>query len=155
VEETPKFGGKHSSSILWRFNPEWYRLVGSRCNECGTIHYPRKMVCVYPCQSHDMEDVQLNHNGTVVYAGLNSRGNSGYSDVQPQVFAAIKLDNGPHLNAEIVNLPMDFIRKIALNKSEKDKLVGKKVRMVFRRFRKHDNGDITYGHKFELMEKIE
>lgn len=27
--------------------------------------------------------------------------------------------------------------------------------MVLRWFRKHDNGDITYGHKFELLEKIE
>ncbi|MFC1861254.1 Zn-ribbon domain-containing OB-fold protein [Chloroflexota bacterium] len=152
IEELPKFGGKHSFSMLWRFNPEWYRLIGSKCNKCGTVHYPRKMVCVYPCASHDMEDVHLSHTGTIVYAGLNTRGNPGYTDVQPQVFAAIKLDGGPHLTAEIVNLPYNYLRKAALQRGEREKLFGKKVRMVLRRFRKHDNGDLTYGHKFVLTE---
>ena len=154
MEEIPKFGGKHSFSMLWRFNPEWYRLIGTKCKKCETIHYPKKLVCVYPCDSHDMEDVQLSHTGTIIYAGLNSRGNAGYTDIQPQVFATIKLDNGPHLAAEIVDLPFDYVKRAAINKAERGKLFGKKVRMAFRRFRKHDNGDITYGHKFELMEQI-
>jgi len=155
MEEIQKFGGKHSFSMLWRFNPEWYRLTGSRCRKCGTIHYPRKLVCVYPCNSHDMGDVQLSHTGEIIYAGLMPRATGGYVDVQPQVFATIKLDDGPHLLAEIVNLPLSFVKKAALDKAEREKVFGAKVRMVLRRFRKHDNGDITYGHKFELLEKIE
>lgn len=154
MEEVPKFGGKHSFSMLWRFNPEWYRLIGTKCRKCGTIHYPRKQVCVYPCDSHDMEDVQLSYTGTIIYAGLNARGNAGYVDIQPQVFATIRLDSGPHLHAEIVDLPLDFVRKAALNKAEREKLFGAKVRMALRRFRRHDNGDITYGHKFELVERL-
>ena len=157
MEETPKFGGKHSFSVLWRFNPEWYRLIGSKCKKCGTVHYPRKMVCVYPCTSHDLEDVPLSHTGTTVYGGFTPRsaGPMGYGDTQPQFFATIKLDNGPHLMGELVNLPLDFVRKAALSGKEREKVYGKRVRMVFRRFRKHDNGDITYGHKFELLDKIE
>ena len=155
MEEVPKFGGKHSFTMLWRFNPEWYGLIGSRCKKCGTLHYPRKAVCVYPCDSHDMEDVPLSHTGRICYSGLNTRGTEGYGDVQPQVFATIKLDDGPHLVAEIVNLPFSLMRKSALDPKEMGKLAGAKVRMVIRRFRKHDNGDITYGHKFELVEKIE
>lgn len=141
--------------MLWRFNPEWYRLIGSRCKKCGTVHYPRKAVCVYPCDSGDMEDVQLSHTGTIRYAGLNSRGSEGYVDVQPQMFATIKLDSGPHLVSEIVNLPPSFIQKSALDKKQAGKLKDVRVRMVIRRFRKHDNGDLTYGHKFELIEKVE
>lgn len=155
MEEVPKFGGKHSFSMLWRFNPEWYRLIGSKCKKCGTIHYPRKLVCVYPCDSHDLEDVQLSHTGKIVYGGLMPRGTGGYVDIQPQVFATVKLDDGPHVLAEIVNLPLSFTKEVALNTSKREKFFGAKVRMVFRRFRKHDNGDITYGHKFELLEKIE
>lgn len=153
MEETPRLAGKHSFGMLWRFNPEWYGLIGVRCKKCGTVHYPRKEVCVYPCDSHDMEEVQLSHTGVIRYGGLNSRGTEGYGDVQPQVFATIKLDEGPHLAAEIVNLPFSFIRKCALDRSEWAKLAGAKVRMVIRRFRKHDNGDITYGHKFEVVGK--
>lgn len=155
MEEVQKFGGKHSFSMLWRFNPEWYRLIGSKCKKCGTVHYPRKLVCVYPCNSHDMVDVPLSHTGKIIYAGLMPRATGGYVDVQPQFFATIKLDDGPHLLAEIVNLPLDFVKKVALEKAEREKIFGAKVRMVLRRFRKHDNGDITYGHKFELLEKIE
>jgi len=86
---------------------------------------------------------------------IYTRGTEGYRDIQPQVFATIKLDDGPHLDAEIVNLPLSFIQKSALDPKEAGKLPGAKVRMDIRRFRKHDNGDITYGHKFELVERIE
>jgi uncharacterized OB-fold protein len=102
-----------------------------------------------------MEDVPLSHSGTIRYAGFNSRGAEGYGDVQPQIFATIKLDNGPHLVAEIVNLTLSFIRKSVLDSKQMRKLAGKKVRMTIRRFRKHDNGDITYGHKFELKDRVE
>ena len=154
MEEIPKFGGKHSFSMLWRFNPGGYRLIGSKCKKCGSLHYPRKAVCVYPCLSHEMEDTPLSHRGTIRFAGFNTRGTEGYRDVQPQVFATIKLDDGPHIVAEIVNLPLSFIRKGVTDRKEMEKLEGLKVRMVIRRFRKHDNGDITYGHKFELAEKF-
>ncbi len=154
MEEIPKFGGRHSFAVLWRFNPEWYRLIGSKCKKCGALHYPRKALCVYPCESHDMEDVELSHAGKIRYAGLNRRGTEGYGDVQPQVFATIKLDDGPHLVAEIANLPMSFVRASALNSKLISRLEGAKVAMVIRRFRKHDNGDISYGHKFELTAKI-
>ncbi len=151
MEEVPRLTGKHSFTMLWRFNPEWYGLIGSKCKKCGTVHYPRRLVCMYPCDSQDLEDVQLSHTGEICFGGLTSRGTEGYADVQPQVFAAIKLDDGPHLSAEIINLPLSFIRKCALDKKEWGKLEGARVRMVIRRFRKHDNGDITYGHKFEVI----
>jgi uncharacterized OB-fold protein len=102
-----------------------------------------------------MEDVHLSHTGRIRHAGHNTRGTEGYRDVQPQVFATIKLDDGPHIVAEIVNLPLSFIRKSSLNRKEMQRLEGLKVRMVIRRFRKHDNGDITYGHKFELTGNME
>lgn len=155
MEEIPKFGGKHSFSMLWRFNPEWYRLIGSKCKKCGTLHYPRKMLCVYPCDSHDLEDVKLNHTGKIIYAGLMPRGTGGYADVQPQVFGTVKLDGGPHILAEIVNLPLSFTREVALDRSKREKLFGVAVRMVMRRYRKHDNGDVTYGHKFELLQRVD
>ena len=154
MEEIPKFGGKHSSAILWRCNPEWYRLIGSKCTKCGMVHYPRRKVCVYPCKSHEMEDMELSHTGEIRYAGLNSRGTDGYLDIQPQVFATIKLDEGPHVVAEIANLPVSFVRDSILNKKLLEKLSGARARMVVRRFRKHDNGDISYGHKFEIIDRI-
>jgi uncharacterized protein len=153
-EETNRFGGKHSFSMLWRFNPEWYGMIGSKCKKCGTEHYPRREVCVYPCDGHDLEDVQLPVTGTIRSNGLNTRATDGYGDVQPQAMATIKLDNGPHICAELINVPLEFVRKSCIDRKLPETLNGKKVRMVIRRFRKHDNGDITYGHKFEVLDPI-
>lgn len=154
MEETARFGHKHSYTMLWRFNPEWYRLIGSKCKTCGTVHYPRRAVCVWPCKGHDMEDIQLSHTGIIEYCGLSPRatGTMGYTDVQPQFFATVKLDDGPHVVGELINVPFDFVKKVIMNGGERTKLYNKRVRMQIRRFRKHDNGDITYGHKFEIID---
>jgi len=143
MEELARFGYKHSYTMLWRFNPEWYRLIGSKCKKCGTVHYPRKAVCVYPCDGHDLEDIALPQTGTIEYCGLSPRaaGTMGYTDIQPQFFATIKLDNdGPHVDGELINVPLDFVKKVIMNGGERLKLYNKKVRMQVRRFRKHDNG---------------
>jgi hypothetical protein len=144
--------------MLWRYNPEWYHLIGSVCKKCGKKHYPRKRVCMYPCNSTDLEDVQLAHTGTIEHVGiLTAYPSAGYFDVQPQVFASVRLDdNGPHVEAELVNAPIGPMKEHMLSGGKLefkwfDSLVGRKVRMVVRRFRRHDNGDITYGHKFELI----
>jgi uncharacterized OB-fold protein len=155
MEESPRWGGKHSFAQVWRYNPEWYRMMGTRCKSCGTVHYPRRLVCVNPCYSHDMEDIPLSQTGTIRDGGLQTRALEGYMDTLPQVFCTIKLDSGPHLVGEIVNLPLSMTRTFALDKKQCAQLSGKKVRMVIRRFRKHDNGDITYGHKFMLLEPIQ
>jgi uncharacterized OB-fold protein len=153
-EEIARFGGRHSFAMLWRFNPEWYHLMGSQCQKCGQKHYPRKAVCVYPCDSTEMEEIELSHQGRIEYAGLNNRATDGYADVHPQAYASVKLEDGPHVVGELVNLPLGFIQEAASGSGKMGQLAGARVRMVIRRFRKHDSGDITYGHKFELIEKL-
>jgi len=37
MEETPRWGGKHSFAQVWRYNPEWYGMMGTRCRTCGTV----------------------------------------------------------------------------------------------------------------------
>lgn len=150
-----KLGGLHSFTITWRFNPEFLRLKGSVCQECGKKHFPRRYVCP-ECGSRKLEDVQLSHLGTIKAAGVqNHHYKSGYDDITPQVHAIIKLDNGPHIEAEIVGLSYIYLKEQILNPSEDygfyNFLKGKRVRMVIRRLRKQDNGDVSYGYKFLLI----
>ena len=69
----------------------------------------------------------------------------------PQVFALIKLDDGPVIEGEIADINPSFIRKDFLGKTElelRKNLIGKPIIAVIRRYRKIDNGNITYGLKW-------
>jgi len=96
----------------------------------------------------------MSPNGTIVQAMYNTaRGVvSGYEDVAPQIFCVIQLDDGPFIEAEVTNVSPEFVKQQILEQNGwafRDALVGKRVRMVLRRLRKLDNGNLTYGYKFE------
>jgi len=153
-EPLPKLGGLHSITTTWRFKPEFYRLVGSICRNCGVKHFPRRQVCS-ACGSRELPDVELSHTGKIRHiAWGHLRGMvKGYEDMAPQIFCSIELDDGPVLEAEVINIPHQLRRKEFINPNGwkfVDSLAGKKVRMVFRRLRKLDNGIITYGYKFVM-----
>ena len=156
-EVIPKLGGTHSFAMYWRFNPEFYRLVGSRCAGCGKKHWPRRHVCP-DCGSREMEDVQLSHTGTIEAIGLQTGlYQTGYDDVSPLVHAIIRLDDGPHVEAEVAGVDPEYLRDLILNPPGDmrfyDQLEGRRARMVIRRLRKQDNGNVSYGYKFILLDQ--
>lgn len=152
-ERALRLGDSHSQAIIWRKKPELYRLVGSKCHGCGKKHFPRRLVCAY-CGSRDLADVQLSHRGRIVSAQFWSAGVEplrGYEDMLPQVFAIIELEDGVLLEAEIIDLPSLSLKEEFLMPGPNgflEGLNGREVRMVFRRMRKFDNGNLTYGYKF-------
>lgn len=158
-EPIPKLGGPHSFAIVWRFNPEFYRLIGSRCKKCGHKYYPRRHVCPR-CHSRQLEDVQLSHTGVIrnaMYAYQYGQATLGYEGMPPRVFGLIKLDDGPMLEGEITNLSPAFVKKDLLEETERvlrRLLIGKRVKAVLRRYRKLDNGNISYGLKWVTVDRI-
>ncbi len=77
----------------------------------------------------------------------------GYEDLLPQVFALIELSDGVKLEAEIIDIPQELLRQELFEPGPEgllEALAGNRVRMVFRRMRKFDNGNLTYGYKFVL-----
>ena len=115
---------------------------------------PLRLVCAI-CGSTDLEDSQMGPSGTIVTAMYNTaRGVvSGYEDVAPQIFCVIQLDDGPFIEAEVTNVSSEFVKQQILEQNGwafRDALVGKRVRMILRRLRKLDNGNLTYGYKFEV-----
>lgn len=156
-EPISKLGGSHSFAIVWRFNPEFYRLIGSKCKKCGQKYFPRRHVCAH-CHSRELEEIKLSHSGVirnVMYAYHYGSSSLGYEGTPPQVFALIKLDDGPMLEGEITKLSPTFINQDMLGKTElelRKMLVGKKVRAVMRRYRKLDNGNVSYGLKWTVRD---
>ena len=150
-----RLGDCHSQAILWRKKPELYRLVGSLCQDCAKKHFPRRRVCAY-CRSRRLEDTQLSHWGKIISAQFWSAGAEpwrGYEDLLPQVFALIGRSDGVKLEAEIIDIPQELLRQELFEPGPEgllETLAGNRVRMVFRRMRKFDNGNLTYGYKFVL-----
>jgi len=53
-----------ASPVYWRFNPEVFRLIGIKCNDCGHISYPRTKIC-HECGSLNLKEYKLAKKGTV------------------------------------------------------------------------------------------
>lgn len=127
----------YSTVRNWRERHGRYRLVGSQCAKCEATFFPRRPSCL-KCNSRDMKAYQCAHTGTVVAVwpqpGITLL--SGYEDLPPRHVGMIQLDDGLHLEAEIVGLPREQAKP------------GLRVHMVFRKLRRETNGSEMYGYKF-------
>ena len=113
----------------WRSKLEKYRLVGSKCDKCSALYFPKSEMC--------------NECGTVVsdfvFSGVGVV--ESYTTIRtppagftgPYVVAIIKLNEGPKITANVV---------------DENASVGGKVFFVFRRLNDTTEGAIHYGPKF-------
>ena len=122
------------SAKEWREQSGRYRLVGSKCLDCGEIYFPRRWSCE-KCHSKKIEEFQLKPFGTVVEATIGYGIMLGWEGYYPTQGAIIKLEDGPRIAAEII---------------ECDEPVkpGTKVRMVTRKIGRDTLGAYIYGYKF-------
>ena len=117
--------------------------MGSRCNACGRIWFPRRGqgVCG-TCNSRDLEDYECSHTGKIAYHWVNAFFNSitGYGEwgVNRRVPALIELDNGAYVFSEIIEAEPEEIED------------GMRVEMVVRKHRRETNGNWFYAYKFVL-----
>lgn len=127
----------YSTVKNWRERLGRYRLVGSQCSKCEATYFPRRPSCL-KCNGRNMKPYQCAHTGTVVSVwpqpGVTLL--SGYEDLPLRHVGMIQLDDGLHIEAEIVCLPREQAKP------------GLKVRLVFRRLRRETNGNEMYGYKF-------
>jgi uncharacterized OB-fold protein len=88
-----------------------------------------------------MEKYECSPAGTVVVAwpqvGLVRL--LGYADLPPRFVSIIRLDDGTHIEAEIVDVTEEEVN---------EHVPGMRVRMVFRKIRRESNGNWCYGYKF-------
>ncbi|MHA1731471.1 MAG: Zn-ribbon domain-containing OB-fold protein [Promethearchaeota archaeon] len=84
------------------------KLMGSKCKSCGNIDAPVRMICS-KCQSTDLEWVELSGKGTLAAFSCISVGTTyfsklGYSMKKPYCFGIVKLEEGPHVSAQVVGV---------------------------------------------------
>jgi len=123
----------------WRTKGRYYRLLGSKCEECGGEYYPPVRICP-KCGSRRIVDKEMPKRGkilvhTVLYSPL-----SGFEDQVPMILAFVELENGVRVFSQITDAKPEEVKD------------GDEVEMVFRRVRVLGrDGQILYGYKFKKV----
>lgn len=91
------------------------RLLGSRCQSCGEVFYPRRFVCA-KCLHEGTDDVELGPRGTLytwtyVHVPLFAKKDGS---VDAYGVGQIDLPEGPRVQAILVGGPDDFAIGMAL-----------------------------------------
>jgi 3-hydroxy-3-methylglutaryl CoA synthase/uncharacterized OB-fold protein len=94
LEPSYRPGFVMSASRVWRDREGILRFYGTKCNKCGTVHFPPSRICVN-CQSKDdYEKVRLTDKGARLYSfSLDHLGE------WPTVNAAIDFEGGGRIFA--------------------------------------------------------
>ena len=127
-----------ASPLFWRLNAQVYRLIGSKCSDCGHITIPKTKIC-HMCGSFNQKDYQLPKTGKVHTFCINYTPPPGLE--APIVNVIVDLDGGGRY--------LGLITEVANPEQVK---IGTKVEMVFRKVMT-DMGLDIYGYKFRLAEE--
>jgi len=119
----------------WREFPQRYRLEASKCNNCGKIFFPPRLICSN-CKSREFTTIELPKEGKIFSFTIIRTPSSEFKDYSPFAGAIVELDNGVKLTTQIVDCDFDDLE------------IGKKVKLVFRKIQENGvSGIIAYGYK--------
>lgn len=123
-------------SRYWREIPQRYRFEANKCQGCGKISFPPRLVCD-ACSSQEFECVKLAETGKVLTYTIIRVPPRQFADQAPYAVGIVELDDGVKIAGQIVDCDFEEI-KIGLN-----------VKLEFRKL--YDVGEagiICYGYKF-------
>lgn len=117
-----------------------YRLIGSRCPDCGEIWFPRRFICP-KCHNINLMPYECAQEGAIVVSWIDNMGfpTIGYEDIDDRCIAMIRLDDGIHVIAEIADA------KTVVPKDTR-------VEMIIRSQKRDDTGNLVYGFKFKISD---
>ena len=127
-----------SEARYWREIPQRYRLEASKCEKCGKVHFPPRLIC-QSCKGKKFRPYTLPDEGKIVTYTIIRTPPAPYKDLSPYAVAIIELNDSTRITAQIADC--DF----------KEIEIGKKVRAEFRKLQEEGkSGIIQYGYKFIL-----
>ena len=120
----------------WREKPQRYRYEAAKCQKCGKVFFPPRLICD-KCGHREFETSVLAQEGVVETFTVIEVAPSGFTDEAPYVVGVIKLDDGVSLTAQIVDCPPTSVA------------IGDRVRLEFRKVQEDGaSGVLHYGYKF-------
>ena len=124
---------------FWREFDTRYRMLATRCTQCGLVYFPPRTVC-RKCRRSSvgkMEKVPLPTKGSVMSYTVVHQGQKGFDAQVPYVMAIIEFEGGVTVLGQVVDCDPE------------DVVIGMEVKPVFRRVREEGkSGVIHYGYKF-------
>ena len=124
---------------FWREFDTRYRMLASRCPQCGLMYFPPRMVC-RKCRRSSvgkMEKVPLPSEGSVMSYTVIHQGQKGFDSQVPYVMAIVEFEGGVTVLGQLVDCDPE------------DVYIGMELKPVFRRVREEgETGVIHYGYKF-------
>jgi len=131
---------RESIPLTWRRIPERYRLLGVRCETCGSSFFPQRQICPKCRRKGRIKGVRFSGKGKVYSFTEVTAPPEGFEDQVPYFLAVIELDEGARLTAQIVDASKDKVK------------IGSRVEQVFRIIQSNDpEGLVHYGFKFRLV----
>ncbi len=100
------------------------KLLGLKCNDCGTFTCPPMMVC-QNCTSTNQEIVELTGDGKVVTFTTSYINSEGRENEMPITIVMVELDEGPWIMGNLVDMDP---KKVTMD------VMGKRVKLGHRVF---------------------
>lgn len=120
----------------WRIRDRYYRLVGSKCQNCGDEFFPPVYRC-RGCGSERIVDKEMPKTGKIVTYTKLHEPLPGFEAQAPFFLAVIEFSNGARVLSQVVDSPDELVK------------TGAKVKATVRRVRVDgESGQILYGYKF-------
>ena len=120
----------------WRIRDRYYRLIGSKCEDCGDEFFPPVYRCK-GCGSEHIKDKEMPKTGKILTYTILHEPLPGFEAQTPLYLAVVGLDNGTKILTQIVDSPDGSVK------------TGAKVRGTIRRAMVDgESGQIVYGYKF-------
>jgi uncharacterized OB-fold protein len=115
--------------------PTRYRLEAARCNACGAVAFPPRLVCA-SCRGRDFTPLALRPEGTVVTFTVIHVAPAAFRNEVPYALAVVDLEGGVRLTCQLADVAPEAVT------------IGMPVRLEFRRIQEDgEAGVIAYGHK--------
>ena len=95
------------------------KLLGLKCNECGAVIVPPKMVCL-ACGSPNLDIVELGGRGEIQTFTVVNVAAEGREDEVPYIIVMVKLDEGPWIMGNLTGIDPGEVTM---------EIIGKRVKM--------------------------
>lgn len=124
-------------SAHWRKYKERYRLLGMKCDTCGSIRFPKGNVCPNCRRLGKIKPIQLSGKGKVYSYTVIRSAPEGFEVFTPYAIAVVELEEGVRITSQVVDCKPEDVQ------------IGMPVEACFRKIREEGKeGVICYGFKF-------
>ena len=115
--------------------PQRFRLEAGKCNKCGYIAFPPRLICP-ECGTREFSMFNLKAQGTVLTYTVIEVAADEFATQTPFVIAIIETDEGARMTVQIVDCDPGEVE------------IGKKIKLILRRIQKEGHaGILQYGYK--------